>query len=242
MSGLASHPMGSWQPHGDDKSFMWIRDTLPHLVPNVKFILYGYDTTLAGSKSFQTVSDIALSFIHTLQQGGWSSTCQRELLFFAHSLGGIVLKEAFRMLADSGVMDELILTRTKGVIFFGVPSQGLDVSDLDIILKDQPNRDALVKEISNESPFIDILEEQFSGISHLQKMKLLWAYETKTTPTVTVRFHPILAYYRNSAWVLNDVDRWLAGNTRGLDLEKCSWLLSPQLANDIQLNHLRRYK
>ncbi|KAK1252596.1 hypothetical protein MKX08_003783 [Trichoderma sp. CBMAI-0020] len=186
MSGLASHPMGSWQPHGDDKSFMWIRDTLPLLVPNVKFILYGYDTTLAESKSFQSVSDLASSFISTLQQGGWTSTGHRQLLFFAHSLGGVILKESFRILADNGVMDELILTRTKGAIFFGVPSQGLDVSDLDIMLKDQPNKDALVNEISNESPFIDMLEEQFSGISHFRNMKLLWAYETKTTPTITM--------------------------------------------------------
>ncbi|KAL6807500.1 hypothetical protein GGI42DRAFT_245801 [Trichoderma sp. SZMC 28013] len=184
MSGLASHPMGSWQPHGKDKSYMWIRDTLPHLVPKVKFILYGYDTKLAGSKSFQTVPDIALSLIHTLQQGGWAGTDPRKLIFFAHSLGGIVLKEAFRMLADSSVRDELILNRTRGVIFFGVPSQGLDVSDLQIMLQGQPNKDALVKEISNESPFVEVLEEQFSGISHLQKMKLLWAYETETTPTV----------------------------------------------------------
>ncbi|KAF3068713.1 Protein SERAC1 [Trichoderma lentiforme] len=184
MSGLASHPMGSWQPHGNDKSFMWIRDALPHLVPNVKFILYGYDTKLAGSKSFQTVPDIALSLIHTLQQGGWAGTDPRKLIFFAHSLGGIVLKEAFRMLADSSVRDELILNRTRGVIFFGVPSQGLDVSDLQVMLQDQPNKDALVKEISNESPFVRVLEEQFSGISHLQKIKLLWAYETETTPTV----------------------------------------------------------
>ncbi|KAL7916222.1 hypothetical protein GGI35DRAFT_473518 [Trichoderma velutinum] len=186
MSGLASHPMGSWQPHGKDKSFMWIRDALPHLVPNVKFILYGYDTKLAGSKSFQTVPDIALTFIHTLQQGGWAQPGAEKLIFFAHSLGGIVLKEALRMLADSSVMDELVLNRTRGAIFFGVPSQGLDVSDLQIMLQGQPNKDALVKEISNESPFVEVLEEQFSGISHLQKMKLLWAYETETTPTVTM--------------------------------------------------------
>ncbi|KAK4077349.1 uncharacterized protein Triagg1_3681 [Trichoderma aggressivum f. europaeum] len=184
MSGLASHPMGSWQPHGKNKSFMWIRDALPHLVPKVKFILYGYDTKLAGSKSFQTVPDIALSLIHTLQQGGWAGTDPRKLLFFAHSLGGIVLKEALRMLADSSVRDELILNRTRGAIFFGVPSQGLDVSDLQVMLQGQPNKDALVKEISDESPFVRVLEEQFSGISHLQKMKLLWAYETETTPTV----------------------------------------------------------
>ncbi|KAL6830099.1 hypothetical protein V8C40DRAFT_239362 [Trichoderma camerunense] len=185
LSGLASHPMGSWQPHGKDKSFMWIRDALPHLVPKVNFILYGYDTKLAGSRSFQTVPDIALTFIHTLQQGGWAGPGSTKLIFFAHSLGGIVLKEAFRMLADSSVRDELILNRTRGAIFFGVPSQGLDVSDLQIMLEGQPNKDALVKEISNESPFVEVLEEQFSGISHLQRMKLLWAYETETTPTVT---------------------------------------------------------
>lgn len=191
--------MGSWQPHGVDKSFMWIRDALPDLVPNVRFILYGYDTALAGSTSIQTVPDIALSLIHTLQLGGWTSTGHVGLLFFAHSLGGVVLKQAFRMLADSGVRDELILTRTKAVIFFGVPSQGLDVSDLDIMLEDQPNKEALVQEISNKSEFVKILEEQFSGISHLQKMNLLWAYETKTTPTVVVRFFFfslfIIAYY-----------------------------------------------
>ncbi|KAM6481421.1 hypothetical protein HDV62DRAFT_398146 [Trichoderma sp. SZMC 28011] len=184
MSGLGSHPMGSWQPHGKDKSFMWIRDALPHLVPKVKFILYGYDTKLAGSKSFQKVLDIALSLIHTLHQGGWADPGPRKLIFFAHSLGGIVLKEAFRMLADSDVRDELILNRTRGAIFFGVPSQGLDVSDLQIMLQGQPNKDTLIKEISNESPFVRVLEEQFSGISHLQKMKLLWAYETDITPTV----------------------------------------------------------
>lgn len=181
--------MGSWQPHGKDKSFMWIRDALPHLVPKVKFILYGYDTKLAGSKSFQKVLDIALSLIHTLHQGGWADPGPRKLIFFAHSLGGIVLKEAFRMLADSDVRDELILNRTRGAIFFGVPSQGLDVSDLQIMLQGQPNKDTLIKEISNESPFVRVLEEQFSGISHLQKMKLLWAYETDITPTVIVCLH-----------------------------------------------------
>ncbi|KAL7938271.1 hypothetical protein V8C35DRAFT_276650 [Trichoderma chlorosporum] len=184
MSGLASHPMGSWQPHGKDKSFMWIRDALPQRVPNVRFILYGYDTKLVGSMSFQTVTDIALTFIHNLQQAGWAVPGPESLLFFAHSLGGIVLKEALRMLADSSVRDELILNRTQGAIFFGVPSQGLDVSDLQIMLQGQPNQDALVKQISKESRFVEILEEAFSGISRLKNMKLLWAYETGMTPTV----------------------------------------------------------
>ncbi|KAL5087412.1 hypothetical protein Trisim1_007811 [Trichoderma cf. simile WF8] len=37
ISGLASHPMGSWQPRGNEKSFMWIRDKIPELVPRESF-------------------------------------------------------------------------------------------------------------------------------------------------------------------------------------------------------------
>lgn len=186
ISGLASHPMGSWQPRGDDKSFMWIRDKLPELVPGVRFILYGYDTKLVGSKSFQTVADLANNLINTLKAGGWSSPSSKELAFLAHSLGGVVLKQCFCMLADSDVSSECILQKTKGAIFFGVPSEGMDIEDIHSMLRDQPNKDALVTEISNKSSFLPSLEEHISGIFQLRGMKLFWAYETQETPTVKV--------------------------------------------------------
>ncbi|KAL7906988.1 hypothetical protein GGI35DRAFT_482355 [Trichoderma velutinum] len=184
ISGLASHPMGSWQPRGKDKSFMWIRDKLPELVPGVRFILHGYDTKLVGSKSFQTVTDLANNLINALKAGGWSSPSSKELTFLAHSLGGVVLKECFRMLADSEVFSECILQKTKGAIFFGVPSEGMDIEDIHTMLRDQPNKDALVAEISNRSSFLPSLEEHISGIFQLRGMKLYWAYETQKTPTV----------------------------------------------------------
>ncbi|KAL6789794.1 hypothetical protein J3E68DRAFT_439026 [Trichoderma sp. SZMC 28012] len=184
ISGLASHPMGSWQPRGDDKSFMWIRDKLPELVPGVRFILYGYDTKLVGSKSFQTVADLANNLINTLKAGGWSSPSSKELAFLAHSLGGVVLKQCFCMLADSDVSSECMLQKTKGAIFFGVPSEGMDIEDIHSMLRDQPNKDALVTEISNKSSFLPSLEEHISGIFQLRGMKLFWAYETQETPTV----------------------------------------------------------
>lgn len=186
ISGLASHPMGSWQPRGNDKSFMWVRDALPELVPGVRFILYGYDTKLVGSKSFQQVADLGKSLIHELKNGGWSSPSAKELVFLAHSLGGVALKQCLLMLADSGVTYEAILEKTKGAIFFGVPSEGMSISDIHTMLGDQPNKNALVKEISADSTFLSNLEEQVSGIAQVRGMKLFWAYETQTTPTVEV--------------------------------------------------------
>ncbi|KAL7815736.1 hypothetical protein V8C26DRAFT_103026 [Trichoderma gracile] len=184
ISGLASHPMGSWQPRGSDKSFSWVRDALPELVPGVRFILYGYDTKLVGSKSFQTVPDLANNLISELNAGGWSSPSSKQLSFLAHSLGGAVLKQCLFMLADSNTSGEAILHKTKGAIFFGVPSEGMNIEDIHSMLGDQPNKSALVAEISERSGFLSSLEERIHGISRIRGMKLFWAYETQTTPTV----------------------------------------------------------
>ncbi|KAI1655243.1 hypothetical protein F4813DRAFT_368207 [Daldinia decipiens] len=184
ISGLASHPFGSWQPHGRDKSFMWIRDELPQFLPTVRFILYGYDTILRPSTSFQRVSDLANSFIDVLQAGGWTSPTAKPLLFLAHSLGGVILKQTLLMLAGAGQQQASITNLIQGAIFFGVPSQGMAIDDIFRMLGDQPNKDALVTEISNESNYLSQLEKQFSGISFVRTLKIFWAYETKLTPTV----------------------------------------------------------
>ncbi|KAK7229266.1 hypothetical protein V2G26_001436 [Clonostachys chloroleuca] len=182
ISGLASHPIGSWQPRGQ-RSFMWIRDSLPAMLPRVRFILYGYDSRLAGSKSFQVIPDLALSLINELRAGGWGSQSPKSLLFLAHSLGGVILKQAMVMLAGSGEIERQIISGIKGGVLFGVPSMGMEVSDICQMLGEQPNR-ALVDNLSNRSDYIPSLEKQFEGISYVRDMVLIWAYETEQTPTL----------------------------------------------------------
>jgi hypothetical protein len=56
VPGLGSHALGSWKsPNSDD---VWLRDFLPKDVPNVRVLLYGYDTTLPGSLSKQSIEDL----------------------------------------------------------------------------------------------------------------------------------------------------------------------------------------
>ncbi|VUC32091.1 unnamed protein product [Clonostachys rosea] len=184
ISGLASHPFGSWQPRGSDKSFMWIRDDLPPQLPGVRFLLYGYETKLQGSKSFQSIPDLAISLINSLKTIGWSSLSAKPAALLAHSLGGVVVKQALVMLAGSGVAEQAMLMCIKGAIFFGVPSQGMIVPDIRSMVGDQPNK-ALVHNLSDQSPYIADLDSQFDGISYLQKLRFFWAFETKITPTVS---------------------------------------------------------
>lgn len=185
ISGLASHPFGSWQAHGHDKSFMWIRDELPQRLAGVRFLIYGYDTALSGSTSFQIIPDLAISLVQTMKAVGWSAPSAKPILFLTHSLGGVVLKQALVILAGCDSQERAILEKVKGAVSFGAPSQGMSIPDIFEMLGDQPNV-ALVKDLSNQSEFLPRLDEQFGNISYLQRLQFFWAFETKVTPIVEV--------------------------------------------------------
>ncbi|KAI1643999.1 uncharacterized protein F4817DRAFT_231917 [Daldinia loculata] len=185
ISGLASHPFGSWQPKGRSKSFMWIRDALPQSLRNVRPILYGYDTTLVESLSFQTIFDLALGLINQLKANGWTLPTCKPLVFLAHSLGGIVLKQAFVSLANKIERDDPIRQAIRGAVFFGVPNLGMAQSHLMAVVEGQANMQ-LVEDLSIQSDYLQYLDQQFSGISYLQDALLYWCYETKKSPTVAL--------------------------------------------------------
>ncbi|KAI1738435.1 hypothetical protein F4680DRAFT_449867 [Xylaria scruposa] len=184
ISGLSSHPFGSWQPKGGSKTFMWIRDDLPRLLPNVRPILYGYDTNLQDHNSFQLIDDLSLEFIYQLKAHGWSSPGRKPLAFIAHSLGGLILKQAIVTAADKLETDNPIVRSVQGAVFFGTPNYGMEQSHLMEMVKGQYN-ERLVADLSPNSLYVQRLDDQFSGISFLQKSRLYWCYETKATPTLT---------------------------------------------------------
>ncbi|KAI3318364.1 hypothetical protein HD806DRAFT_512072 [Xylariaceae sp. AK1471] len=183
ISGLASHPFGSWQPKGEDKTFMWIREALPRALPASRAILYGYDTTLLDSNSFQSIVDLASSFIDHLKANGWHLVASKPLVFLAHSLGGIILKEAFSMMAMGDDQGRVILSRFLGGVFFGVPSYGMKTSHLRAMVRGQVN-EQVISDLSTSSEYLYNLDNHFSGLVLTRHMHLCWAYETKTSPTI----------------------------------------------------------
>jgi hypothetical protein len=170
---------------GSSTNFMWLRDKLPEDVPGFRQIIYGYDTTLIGDESFQIIDDIALSLIAKLRSIGRTSIAAKPLIFFAHSLGGIVLKRALVTLAGGCGGEELILEKIKGFFFFGVPHLGMEMSHLLAIVKDQPN-EPLVRALSHEDGYLLLLDEQFRGISVFSKVRIVSAYETKLSRSAQV--------------------------------------------------------
>lgn len=166
---------------------MWIRDEIPRLIPGLRPIIYGFDTKLQGSTSFQSIGDIARGLILHLESGGWNDH-SKPIVFLAHSLGGLVLKEAIVQMADRAQGIAGILDNVRGAIMFGVPSLGMVQPHLAAMVEGQAN-EALVQDLSREggTSYLRDLNRRFEGILFVKTTRILWAYETKESPTVVVR-------------------------------------------------------
>lgn len=117
---------------GTRRAVYWPRDLVPITVPNARVLTYGYDThirhRLGPVVSKNTVYDIAWDFLVSLEAARRYEP-SRPLLFIAHSLGGIVVKETLRRSRGCEIHQShlrSIYKSTSGIIFFGTPHGGAD--------------------------------------------------------------------------------------------------------------------
>jgi hypothetical protein len=65
VPGLGSHAIGSWKsPGGSD---VWLRDYLPDDVHGIRVLLYGYNTSLLGSDSKDSIEDLGNRFLESIK-------------------------------------------------------------------------------------------------------------------------------------------------------------------------------
>ncbi|KAL7621867.1 hypothetical protein AAE478_007367 [Parahypoxylon ruwenzoriense] len=110
----------------------WPRDLLPSTIPRARVLTYGYDThirpPLGPPVSQNTVYDIACDFLVALEAERRVQP-SRPILFIAHSLGGIIVKEMLRRSSRCRLGQAHlhgIFESTSGIIFFGTPHAGAD--------------------------------------------------------------------------------------------------------------------
>ena len=105
----------------------------------MRVLIYGYDSHLLKSESFQTISNISLAFINKIRSIGIAGPLAKPFLFLAHSLGGIVVKQAIVQTANTSALKSTLLPKVKRAIFFGVPNKGMLVSHLLPMVQHQAN-------------------------------------------------------------------------------------------------------
>ncbi|VUC34805.1 unnamed protein product [Clonostachys rosea] len=185
LSGLGGHAFGSFKERGGEH--MWLRDSLPHHLlsqdeePLARIMIYGYESAVPKSQSFQSVTDLATTFRSSLLALADEKSIL-PIVLIAHSLGGLLAKELLVLLSGSKNADELRISEAVfGLVFFGVPHGGMDIQSLIPMAGDGTNR-----------PLIDSLgiadlktrerrEEAF--FKALGKREIISFYETLMSPT-----------------------------------------------------------
>lgn len=128
VHGLQGDAYKTWE---HDDGSLWLRDFLPADIPFARIMTFGYDSTVAFSKSVAKIEDKALELLNQISAKRSSSSLHippKPIVFVSHSLGGIVVKKALIIAHERSSDPEYkdILENTRAIAFLGVPHKGSD--------------------------------------------------------------------------------------------------------------------
>ncbi|PON19965.1 hypothetical protein TGAM01_v211171 [Trichoderma gamsii] len=185
ISGLSSHPFGSWKARGG--KFMWLRDEVAKTANRARVLLYGYNTSLVNSESFQDIGDIAKrlsSDVNAIRGGrpGQDVFMPTPIVFIAHSLGGLVVKEAIYKMSEQYPDDFLSIY---GLLLFGVPNGGIKTQYWMPIVDRNPNR-GLITSLEPDAYYLRSLQDNFNRVFCFPDARVTSVYETMKSATTKV--------------------------------------------------------
>ncbi|CAG9990679.1 unnamed protein product [Clonostachys byssicola] len=196
VHGLGGHAYGSFKQRGGP--YMWLSDSLyndlrkiarPEEFPQgirPRILLYGHDSHIDQSPTFQSLEDLAID-LKLLLRGIRAKDSTRPLILIGHSLGGLLIKQLLIQWAieEGSGTDKSSLEATIGLLLFGVPNRGMDITALLSIAGEQPNAEF----ISSLGIGSSVLEEQsktFPTLCNSTKMRTYSFYETCLSNTATM--------------------------------------------------------
>ncbi|KAM0799509.1 hypothetical protein BDR22DRAFT_963873 [Usnea florida] len=192
VHGLNGHRETTWT---DEGGVLWLRDLLPLSIPNIRVWTWGYDSR-THTKSHHDHLTIKKLYDHGRElvqeldgERRTDGSYQRPIIFVAHSLGGIVVKNALLhsdRVRQGHLEDERsIKLSTYGIIFMGTPHQGGQGVKIGEILLNMAKvrgntNDNLLKHLEEHSELLQTQNSEFTAIS--QDFDIKFVYETLPTP------------------------------------------------------------
>ncbi|OAG42284.1 hypothetical protein AYO21_03452 [Fonsecaea monophora] len=127
VHGLTGDRERTWTSHAT--GLCWPSDLLPTLLPDARVLTFGYDAYVVrnhGPVAQIDISHHASDLLNALANERHSDgLATRPLIFVAHSLGGVLCKDALRISEASGDANPAaIVDHTCGIIFLGTPHGG----------------------------------------------------------------------------------------------------------------------
>ena len=146
---------------------MWLRDSLPTLIPHARIMTFGYDSVVFMGHSSSNITDFAIDFLERIRLSRQTSAEKnRDIVFICHSLGGIVCKKAL-IIAHERPDYRPILECVRGVVFMGTPHRGSELATLAKSLGNIINAAFLSKQV--RSDLLDNLKKSSSTLAEVSK-------------------------------------------------------------------------
>ncbi|RDW83590.1 uncharacterized protein DSM5745_03916 [Aspergillus mulundensis] len=201
VHGLGGHPENTWTytPAKDSRfrhrffhfrsdrkrliqavpSVFWPRELLRQDLSNCRIMTYGYDSDIVSflapvdrSSLYQHSNSFLVDLSHRRQK--WPA---RPIIFVAHSLGGILVKDALKQSQDAQYKPKLqnIYENVHSVIFLGTPHRGSDWAalgkSLSIFALGKAN-DGLLRSLQVGSADLERLTDAFAVMLKANKVKV----------------------------------------------------------------------
>ncbi|RPB25563.1 hypothetical protein L211DRAFT_847916 [Terfezia boudieri ATCC MYA-4762] len=194
-----------------EKDVLWLRDLLPNEIQDARIFTYGYDSMpaqVAGRASTKFIHQHAESFLQDLHAHRKGDEVYRPIIFIAHSLGGILVKQALINSSDChvGHNEHLrsILNSTYGIMFMGTPHNGSGLANWgkfaeSVISHVFPKffvdtNPHLINTLGKNSEVLQNITQQFMSIQHQNPFQIFYFWEELKTKLPNGRMELVVEY------------------------------------------------
>ncbi|KKY25011.1 putative nacht and wd domain protein [Phaeomoniella chlamydospora] len=190
VHGLGGTSRYSWAKHRNLELF-WPQNWLPSEldVGTTRIFSFGYNAHYhsAGSGGALNVMDFAKSLLYDMRYGSSEGGTlfalgQRPIIFVAHSMGGLVFKQAYLQARHDPEISH-IAGAIQAVMFLSTPHRGSTLAPLlnkilNISIKHSTKQ--YITDLAKNAPFLEQINEQFRQVA--PELQIFSFYETLPTP------------------------------------------------------------
>lgn len=162
-------------------------------MPHARLLAVNYATTLSnwGGRYSRPLAEIADDLLHKLVQAGVG---QRPIVFVAHSMGGLVVKDMLVRSAETGAREgsegmgiASLAQNTRGIVFYSVPHYGSWIADWagggpTRVFRPAP----AVQDLKTTSPYLESINEWLWNKCKQKQIAVLSLSEGKATPLLEI--------------------------------------------------------
>jgi ankyrin repeat domain-containing protein 50 len=183
--------ISSDEDKGENQEVFWPVDILPlpAQCPNARVLTWGYDSNVSnffrGPTGQNTIFSHSKDLLYALNRER-SDCLKRSLIFVAHSLGGIIVKDVLHRASlerDPALQD--IYASTRAVIFLGTPHRGSDWVDFGNTIRKIASvagfdtSSQILNALKIDSPEISMCQENFMRLYEDHKFEVRTFQEAK---------------------------------------------------------------